>query len=230
MDEAIKNRSLRRIKTMIVAFTAVLLVGFTLLYAQLQGEVMELMILSEGRDVINKAEQIRTPGDVDALKALTDAMKYGFNFHSMARFRGAYRFRPYAVIKIYDQDDRLIAMESAGENPKRFARLEAKVDENKRRAWDFGASMVSRGTNIFSSKWLQAKYTATATEEDIHTSEYLYYTFAAEGYPLLVTLHKLWPIYFFVAFLLQFAILLVRRKFAITPMEDNPCPTPQNPI
>jgi len=270
MPKPPKKSALRGIILIMTAFTVLLLVGFTLLHAQQQGEIMDLVITSAGREVIAAAEQIRTSDDKEALLSLADAMNLDFDLHSMIYFRGTHLFRPYAVVKIYDQDDQLVAMESAGGNPKRLARLEAKADDNKRN-WSFSGWAVTHGTDIFSSKWHEATHTAMedeitawyeanppedtsqwvhmdgntisydaehfeffqamqkAMEEDFRASGYLYYTFAAEGYPLLVTLQKMLPVYFLAACLLLCAILLMRKKLTAVPAippEDAQAPDP----
>ena len=274
MPKSAKKPALRGIIIIMAAFTALLLVGFTLLHAQLQSEVMDLVLTWGGREVIDKAAQIRTPDDEEALQALADAMRYNFDFRSMVHFSRSFDpFRPYAVIKIYDQDDQLIAMESAGTNPKRLARLEAKADAGKRN-WSFGSWGVTHGTDIFKSEWYEATYTdmkdeiaawyeanlgvdtsqwihtegntstadaglyewwqarKDAMEKDLHEAGYLYYTFAADGYPFGVTLKKMAPVYILTAGLLCLAIHLVRKKFTAIPTtatEEAQCPTSPNP-
>jgi len=270
MPKPAKKSAMRGVIIIMTTFTALLLVGFTLLHAQLQGEVMKLMILSGGMAVIDAAAQIRTADDADALENLAREMKIGFDLESMVRFRGYHQFRPLAVIKVYDQDDQLVAMESCpGGDPKRIARLEEKADEYKRKNWTFlyiigGAPR----TNLFKSTWLKAHYidlTATdvtavpddpeseeelpewfhmegdrltlgegvsdwmkeleqSTENAYATSGYLYYSFAAEGYPLLISLQKLLPVYFWTAIFLFIAIHLVKRRITAihtTPTEDT---------
>jgi len=278
MPKPAKNPALRGIITIMSVFTALLLVGFTLLHAKLQGEVMELVITSRGRIVIDKAMQIETPDDEEALQALSDAMKFDFEIGSRVHFFNASfeQFRPYAVIQIYDQDDQLIATESSGWDSKRIARLETKADENKRKNWSFFGSSTTRNTGLFISLWYDANHTELRTdnfteqwaeenvpedasewiheegntvsfspelwnyyqswqeamEENYRNSGYLYYSFAAEGYPLFVTLQKMLPVYVLTAGLLLIAIKLVKRKLTAiptTPTEEKECPTSPNP-
>jgi len=231
MPKPAKTPALRGIIINMSVFTALLLVGFTLLHAKLQGEVMELVITSGGMDVIKVAQQIKTPNDEEALEALAREMKIGFDLMSMYHFSRYDQFRPLAVIKIYDQNDQLIAMEKcpAGD-PKRLARLEAKADDNSKMRGlsnvngiiSWGPSMYRR-TNIISSKWIEANYTILDLET-IPEHGHFYYSFAAEGYPILVTLQKMLPVYILTAGLLLIAIKLVKRRLTAiptTPTEDS---------
>jgi len=231
MPKPAKNPALRGVIIIMSVFTALLLVGFTLLHAKLQGEVMALVITSGGMDVIKVAQQIKTPDDEEALEALAREMKIGFDLMSMYHFSRYDQFRPLAVIKIYDQNDQLIAMEKcpAGDL-KRLARLESKADDNSKIRGlsnvngliNWGSPMYRR-TDIFISNWIESNYSILDLEY-IPEYGYFYYTFAAEGYPILVTLQKMLPVYILTAGLLLIAIKLVKRKLTaipITPTEDS---------
>jgi len=239
MPKPAKKPALRGVITIMSAFTALLLVGFTLAHAKLQSELMGLAILTGGMEVIVKAEQIKTANDEQALIALADAMR-DFDWISRIHFSKYNRLRPLAVIKIYDQNDQLIAMEKCFMgDPKRLAQLESKADGNKnkykglsslgavdgRKNW--GPSMF-RSTDIFKSEWIEARYTIL---DIVYIPEHghFYYTFAAEGYPILVSLQKMLPVYFWTAILLLCAILLVRKKLTAvpaSPLEDAQVPGP----